>query len=140
NAFKDASSLNNITFSPSSNLEWLGGIGTFTGTGISILQLPVSTKIIDGKMEGTFSNAKITAFDIPSNVTEIGSRTFANTDIASIIIPEGVTAIGNNAFSGATHLETLELPEKVMKIGERAFYGMTGLKELIINNPDPDIF
>jgi hypothetical protein len=165
-AFDNSDALTNISFPEDSKLEWLSGVNTFQRTAIANLQLPVGTKIVDGKLDQfCYLCRNLTAVTIPANVTEIGRNAFNGTAIASIVIPDGVTTIGQDAFRNApitsltlsknlttlggaalrdlAQLETLELPASltaVSSIGSQAFAGMTSLKKLIVNNPDPDIF
>ncbi|MBR2461689.1 MAG: leucine-rich repeat domain-containing protein [Spirochaetaceae bacterium] len=49
-----------------------------------------------------------------------------------VVIPEGTTTIGDGAYSGCTHISSIEIPSSVTSIGERAFRDCTGLTSVTI--------
>ncbi|MBQ8374118.1 MAG: leucine-rich repeat protein [Clostridia bacterium] len=72
----------------------------------------------------------LTAFTIPTTVTEIGSSAFNNCPITGITIPASVTKIGGSAFKG-TKLTALTIPATVENLGSTLYTGTT-LKTLTI--------
>lgn len=62
------------------------------------------------------------------------------TQLKNVSIPYSVTSIGVGAFDGCSLLESIELPDSVSQIGNQAFYECGSLAEIIINNPDCDIY
>lgn len=105
-----------------------------------------------------------TTYEIPSHVTTVMSNAFRESDyLESISIPEGVESIGRLAFFGCEKLKSVTIPEsvtainqalfrycyglervelhnKIALIGEHAFEECTALTELLIENPDCEIF
>ena len=70
-----------------------------------------------------FECCTISAFNIPSSVTEIGERAFSNCGyITEIVIPEGVKAIKSYTFASCDRLTSVTLPDGVESIGMSAFY------------------
>lgn len=69
-----------------------------------------------------FECCTISAFNIPSSVTEIGECAFIGCGyITDIVIPEGVKAIKRNTFNSCERLTSVTLPNSVESIGESAF-------------------
>lgn len=62
------------------------------------------------------------------------------TQLKNVSIPYSVTSIGAGAFDGCSLLESIELSDSVSQIGNQAFYECGSLAEIIINNPDCDIY
>lgn len=119
-AFWNATGLTTINFSANSQLEWLGGFNTFNGAPITALNLPSSTQVIDGLLNGTFQGSKLTSFTIPSNVTAITDWAFQGNQFTNIVIPEGVTTIGNGVFQNVP-LKEVAFPNSVTSIGAYLF-------------------
>ncbi len=55
-------------------------------------------------------------------------------------IPGTVTSIGDNAFLNCDSLKSANIPESVASIGDSAFHDCDNLTEVIINNPNCDIY
>lgn len=132
-AFAGTYSLASISFAADSKLEWLGGMKTFENAAITSLQLPANAKIIDGKLDMTFQGCtNLTAFTIPSNVTEIGNSAFAGTKLTHVELPNSVTSIGMTAFRNAP-LTSMKLSENLIKLEGRASWeegALSGLSQL----------
>lgn len=76
-----------------------------------------------------------------SEISKIGDGEFCGfTQLKNVSIPYSVTSIGAGAFDGCSLLESIELPDSVSQIGNQAFYECGSLTEIIINNPDCDIY
>ncbi len=62
------------------------------------------------------------SYTIPDNVTSIGDGAFTGcTHLTSINIPDGVTRIGSGAFRGCWGLNSINIPASVTNIGDGAF-------------------
>ena len=76
-----------------------------------------------------------THFDIPDNVTNIGSCVFRGCEsLRSIVIPNSVTSIGDRAFSRCKSLRSIVIPNSVTSIGDRAFSDCKSLQSIDIPN------
>ena len=74
-----------------------------------------------------------TSFEIPSNVTSIGSSAFRDcSSLTSIGIPSNVTSIGSSAFYGCNSLTSITIPSSVTSIGNYAFDGCSSLTSITI--------
>ncbi len=73
------------------------------------------------KTELLFCPKKLTSYQIPESVTEIGYCAFHNSNLTSITIPDGVTNIGDFAFFSCVQLMDIEIPVSVTTIGDAAF-------------------
>jgi hypothetical protein len=75
----------------------------------------------------------MTAYSIPSSVTDIGSFAFDDaSDLESVVIPSSVTAIGRYAFADAASLISVSLPSSSLAtIGDFAF-SRVGIKSIRI--------
>ena len=107
-AFSNLQSINNMTYTLSSNLETIG--------------------------ENAFGNTKFTSINIPSSVYWIDDYVFEGKSISSIVLPTNLKYLGDYAFSNCTSLDEIELPKKLEYLGAGAFYNCAQLKE--VNIPD----
>ena len=101
----NSSAIESVTFNgvPSFGTEFednaLPGAGAFSSCENlrTINDFPRNvTKLPNNLFSG---DVRLTGFDIPGSVTEIGNSAFANTGITEIKIPAGVTTIGSGVFS-----------------------------------------
>ena len=83
----------------------------------------------DGKVLLQYPTGKTDKyFEIPDDVTTIGSYAFAYCDvIKGIVISDDVTTISGHAFEGCDALVSVDIPNSVTYMGEYAFYSCTGL-------------
>ena len=107
-AFGYCSSLINITIG--GNNQYFKSIGSnlYTNDGKTLVQYAI------GKED--------TSFNIPDNVTSIGSSAFSGCDsLTSVVIPDSVAWIDDWAFSYCSSLTSINIPDSVTYIGEYAF-------------------
>ncbi len=70
------------------------------------------------------SASKITAVNISSGITNIGSYAFDScTALTEVSIPNTITSIGNYAFNKCVSLTSITIPNSVQTIGSSAFSG-----------------
>lgn len=60
------------------------------------------------------------SYEIPTNVTVIGTEAFVDTSLTNVTIPTNVTVLGEQAFSGAA-LTSVSIPASVTNFGDYAF-------------------
>ncbi|MBO4812208.1 MAG: leucine-rich repeat protein [Prevotella sp.] len=87
----------------------------------------------------------LTAIDIPSTVTEIGSCAFLLSKLKSVTLPNGLTSIGDDAFRECTDLEAIEIPQSVNTIGYGCFSVCSQLQTVTLHagnltKIDDDVF
>ena len=100
----------------------------------TINNFPQNAEVLPASL---FSGAvRLTHFEIPASVTEIGDTAFSNTGITEITIPSGVSKIGSRVFStsvsedeseGAVRSSvkvTFEKGSKLTSIGSACFAGL----------------
>ena len=137
----NSSAIESVTFNgvPSFGTEFednaLPGAGAFSSCEnlTTINDFPRNvTKLPNNLFSG---DVRLTEFDIPGSVTEIGNSAFANTGITEIEIPAGVTTIGRGVFSTSapvsedetvrTSVEvTFAKGSKLASIGSGCFAGL----------------
>lgn len=75
-----------------------------------------------------------TEFDIPEEVTVIGTGVFAFSEIQRISIHKSVTSIGKGAFCGCEALKEIYIPEGKMKsLSDEAFLKCTNLTDIYLS-------
>ena len=80
-------------------------------------------------------NKRITEYNIPNSVTNIGYCAFEGcSSLQSIKIPKSVTNIGYCAFGGCTSLKNVDIPNNVTLIENDAFSGCSALQSINIPN------
>ena len=114
----------------------------FSKDKITLIQYPA------GKKKDTY--------DIPEQVTSIGSDTFEgchassltmtgkgemktmpseiSTELTNVVIGEGITSIVNNAFSGCASIKSLNIPSGITFIHEKAFSGCVPLSSISLSD------
>ncbi len=129
NAFKDCSSLTNVTIANS--VKSIGESAFENCSSLTSITIPNGVMMISDRIfEDCTSLASV---EIPDSVTSIGSCAFSDcTSLTSVTIPDGVTSIGSWAFSGCTGLTSIDIPNSVTSIGSRAFYNCNSLKSVTI--------
>ncbi len=82
--------------------------------------------------ENAFADCtKLSAIDMPSNVTTINKGTFKNCiAFKNIILPNYVSTIADSAFYNCSNLTSLNLPQFVNSIGNKAFSNCSNLISL----------
>ena len=138
----NSSAIESVTFNgvPSFGTEFednaLPGAGAFSSCENlrTINDFPRNvTKLPNNLFSG---DVRLTGFDIPGSVTEIGNSAFANTGITEIKIPAGVTTIGRGVFSTSAPAEgeesvrtsitvNFEEGSKLASIGSACFDGLS---------------
>ena len=137
----NSSAIESVTFNgvPSFGTEFednaLPGAGAFSSCeNLPTINFPQNvTKLPNNLFSG---DVRLTGFDIPGSVTEIGNSAFANTGITEIKIPAGVTTIGRGVFStsapakGEKPVRTsitvnFEEGSKLASIGSACFDGLS---------------
>ena len=137
----NSSEITSVTFkgTPSFGTEFESGTA---GSGIfsnckkltTINNFPKNVKVLPTSL---FSGAvRLTHFEIPASVTEIGDTAFSNTGITEITIPSGVSKIGSRVFSTSDPEDengsavrssvkvTFEKGSKLTSIGSACFAGL----------------
>ncbi len=77
--------------------------------------------IVNGELN-SFAPAGLTTYNIPDNVTKIGSWVFYDCgNLTSVTIPDSVTEIGYDAFACCSSLNSITIPKGVTFIDEYAF-------------------
>lgn len=77
--------------------------------------------VVDGRMI-SFAPASLTEYQIPANVTTLGSNLFSScTELANVIIPEGVKTIESGAFFSCGALTEITLPASLTTLGNSPF-------------------
>lgn len=75
------------------------------------------------------------SFSIHLNTTSIESDAFSGcSHLTSINIPRGVTTIGNEAFKDCMNLTSITIPQNVTDLGVHAFDGCLVLQEIIVDD------
>ncbi|MCR5503381.1 MAG: leucine-rich repeat protein, partial [Lachnospiraceae bacterium] len=101
------------------------GCGVFSNT-TSITSLTLNPSIEswnNGVLTDEFGEDRnLTAFTIPSCITELGERGFPRGITKLDNIPSNVTRIGYHAFADYLDLQSVTIPATVTEIGEGAFY------------------
>ena len=111
--FRGCKSLKKVIFAPNSQLK----------------TIPVNT---------FWECKKLTYFDIPESVEEIGSYAFAYSGLTKVTIPENIKKIGENAFN-ETQLTEITIPSTVEEIGDYAFASCKKLKKINISKKFKDL-
>lgn len=143
-AFKDASSVENVTFAVNTETGKVKGvekIGISAFDGCSSLQELVLPETVTEVLQGAFANeGALVKVDMSraASLKKWDKESFKDdTALAEVILPTagGITAIPDGAFAGCTSLtgENLKIPKNIVTITANAFKE-SGLKKLYIPN------
>lgn len=143
-AFKDASSVENVTFAVNTETGKVKGvekIGISAFDGCSSLQELVLPETVTEVLQGAFANEGALAKADMSRAASLkkwDKESFkGDTALAEVVLPTagGITAIPDGAFAGCTTLtgENLKIPKNIVTITANAFKE-SGLKKLYIPN------
>lgn len=143
-AFKDASSVENVTFAVNTETGKVKGvekIGISAFDGCSSLQELVLPETVTEVLQGTFANeGALVKADMSraASLKKWDKESFkGDTALAEVVLPTagGITAIPDGAFAGCTSLtgENLKIPKNIVTITANAFKE-SGLKKLYIPN------
>lgn len=143
-AFKDASSVENVTFAVNTETGKVKGvekIGISAFDGCSSLQELVLPETVTEVLQGAFANeGALVKADMSRTafLKKWDKESFkGDTALAEVILPTagGITAIPDGAFAGCTTLtgENLKIPKNIVTITANAFKE-SGLKKLYIPN------
>lgn len=143
-AFKDASSVENVTFAVNTETGKVKGvekIGISAFDGCSSLQELVLPETVTEVLQGAFANeGALVKADMSrtASLKKWDKESFkGDTALAEVILPTagGITAIPDGAFAGCTTLtgENLKIPKNIVTITANAFKE-SGLKKLYIPN------
>lgn len=143
-AFKDASSVENVTFAVNTETGKVKGvekIGISAFDGCSSLQELVLPETVTEVLQGAFANeGALVKVDMSraASLKKWDKESFKDdTALAEVILPTagGITAIPDGAFAGCTTLtgENLKIPKNIVTITANAFKE-SGLKKLYIPN------
>lgn len=143
-AFKDAGSVENVTFAVNTETGKVKGvekIGISAFDGCSSLRELVLPETVTEVLQGAFANegALIKAdMSRAASLKKWDKESFkGDTALAEVILPTagGITAIPDGAFAGCTSLtgENLKIPKNIVTITANAFKE-SGLKKLYIPN------
>lgn len=143
-AFKDASSVENVTFAVNTETGKVKGvekIGISAFDGCSSLQELVLPETVTEVLQGAFANeGALVKADMSraASLKKWDKESFkGDTALAEVVLPTagGITAIPDGAFAGCTSLtgENLKIPKNIATITANAFKE-SGLKKLYIPN------
>jgi hypothetical protein len=130
-AFSDASRLNSVSFTGSSNLKTIED-GAFRGaSALDSIMIPASvTSIGDFAFSGT--NLESLEFEADSKLEGIGEYAFASTYMLNLSLPCSLKSIGDNAFGYNNYrLVSILIPCDLEYLGNEAFGATTALESLI---------
>ena len=143
-AFKDAGSVENVTFAVNTETGKVKGvekIGISAFDGCSSLQELVLPETVTEVLQGAFANeGALVKADMSraASLKKWEKESFkGDTALAEVVLPTagGITAIPDGAFAGCTSLtgENLKIPKNIVTITANAFKE-SGLKKLYIPN------
>ena len=132
-AFKDCSSLTNVTFGNNPTVEFFSD---YVFSGCSSLETFVVPKSVQSFGIYTFENCtslKYVAFADGSVFAGMNDGAFAGcSNLTAISLPDTTQFIGPYAFKNCTSLETVVIPSSVTYIYEAIFNGCTSLKTISV--------
>lgn len=126
----------NLEFTSYGNGEcYVSGIGSYTGTVITIPSLsPDGDKVVKIGANA-FQNSLIKYITIPNSVVSIGDYAFKNcTDLSTIRFSTDITHIGVGAFENCISLSEVTIPSKIKEISNFAFFNCSSLETVAFSN------
>ena len=128
-AFKNCSSLKNITFS-----EKVEYIGKFAFSGCKSLESVYLPKNLESLSRHVFEYCEsLKVVELPSGIENIYMGTFKGcTSLEKISIPEGVEKIEITAFLDCVNLKKITLPAS-LKVIENCFYNCHNITDIYYN-------
>jgi len=132
NVFVGTSSLQEVTFSPGSQLREIGN-AAFMSSGLTSIEIPASVTDIGSSAFSSMSGLTSITFEDGSQLRNIGGGAFANSGIVSINIPAGVQSIAASTFMGTRNLVRVnfEYGSQLEIIGHNAFLN-SAIEHLVI--------
>ena len=162
NAFRDCSSLMNVTFSK--NLKTLGSNVFYACESLENLSLPEGLEKIGYSF---IAGTKVNSLTIPTTVVSVGhdhydgattgasnlteirfsegmkripdylcSSNSKNLSLQRIVMPSSITEIGSHAFRNCSALEQINLGKELSRINDYAFYGCNNLETVTFEDND----
>lgn len=128
NAFDNATALTSVTLSD--NITQFTGFCFSNCSSLTNIAYPPSLTLI-GRL--SFKGCAISAIDIPSSVTTLGTGCYYGCASATTLsIGSGVTSIPDSAFTQCTSLTSINIPNNITSIGVSSFAFCTGLTSVTI--------
>ena len=132
NAFRDCTSLTNVTFGADSELTTIGNNAFYGCTSLESFEMPSGVTTIE---DYTFYNCdSLTIVSISDSVTSIGEGAFGNCkNLETVTFGENSQlATIDRAFGSCSSLESIVLPASLTWTNYYVFSGCTNLKEVTI--------
>lgn len=131
-AFSGCLNLSKVTFAENSKLETIGD-GTFAGSGIVSIDIPsIVTNVGSRAFEGCH---KLVSVSLPESVKNIGQNLFNSCEkLEHVKLPRSIEIIPTWTFTSCRSLKSIELPETVTTIQDGAFYQCSGLVSVVLPN------
>ncbi len=97
---------------------------------LETIKLPDSISTLG---EGVFMSSGLTAFDIPSTVTEIPPYFFSKSMLKQMIFPDTVKTVGEGSFKDCSKLEKVIMSDSITSLGEDSFDHCIHLTDLTLS-------
>jgi len=136
-AFFQCSTLEEVYFSDTSQIEEIGTCAFSTCTGLQKLRLGRNVSWISGEaFADCYSLEEVT---IPGTLKEISTNLFSNcSGLKKIIVQEGVEVIHNHAFGDCVNLREVKLPRSIISLDRAAFGGSPNVVAEVYENSSAD--
>ena len=131
-AFFGCSNLSKITFAENGKLEIIGD-RAFAGSSIVSIDIPsIVTNVGSRAFEGC---QKLVSVSLPESVKNIGRDLFGSCEkLEHVKLPRSIEFVPIGMFSSCSSLKSIELPETVTTIQDGAFYQCSGLVSVVLPN------
>lgn len=128
-AFRECSSLKNVTFNNNNSLENIGN-EAFYHTQIEEIDIPDTVKSIGWCAFAHCTSLKEIA--LPEQAENFGGSTFVGClSLTKVKIPSTYTSVPDSVFINCTGLTDVYISNSVKQIGSHAFEGCTSLKNVV---------